>query len=178
MTHSFYWTFFYLSIYSCIFIFLTISIFPGISISFYIYISISILFPSRVSTSVVYIYISISILFPSRVFTSVVYIYISISILFPSRVSTSVVFWLPAEYGILGGILTVKFREILSNYATRNSAKFRGIRTEYGSYRSTKNRRNSVLTEFRGHPVSQFIWNKDDNRRNRCASQIVLKLAC
>jgi hypothetical protein len=39
---------------------------------------------------------------------------------------------------------------------TRNSAEFRGIfsqfRTEYGIDGSKKNRRNSVSTEFRGHP--------------------------
>jgi hypothetical protein len=53
-----------------------------------------------------------------------------------------------------------EFREIPQNYnynyKTRNSAEFRRnfsqFRTEYGIDGSKKNRRNSVSTEFRGHP--------------------------
>ena len=51
---------------------------------------------------------------------------------------------------------SVKFRGISRNYPTRNSAEFRRnysqFRTEYGIDGSKKNRRNSVSTEFRGHP--------------------------
>ncbi len=50
----------------------------------------------------------------------------------------------------------MKFRGISRNYPTRNSAEFRRnfsqFRTEYGIDGSKKNRRNSVSTEFRGHP--------------------------
>ncbi len=53
---------------------------------------------------------------------------------------------------------SVKFRGISRNYTTRNSAEFRRnfnqFRTEYGIDGSKKNRRNSVSTEFRGHPSS------------------------
>ncbi len=52
---------------------------------------------------------------------------------------------------------SVKFRGISRNYTTRNSAEFRRnfiqFRTEYGIDGSKKNRRNSVSTEFRGHPT-------------------------
>ncbi len=55
---------------------------------------------------------------------------------------------------------SVKFRGISRNYRTRNSAEFRGIlgqcRTEYGIDGSKKNRRNSVSTEFRGHPIPEY----------------------
>jgi hypothetical protein len=52
---------------------------------------------------------------------------------------------------------SVKFRGISRNYRTRNSVEFRRnfsqFRTEYGIDGSKKNRRNSVSTEFRGHPT-------------------------
>jgi hypothetical protein len=52
---------------------------------------------------------------------------------------------------------SVKFREISRNYMQRNSAEFRRnfskFRTDYGIDGSKKNRRNSVSTEFRGHPT-------------------------
>jgi hypothetical protein len=52
---------------------------------------------------------------------------------------------------------SVKFRGISRNYTSRNSAEFRRnfsqFRTEYGIDGSKKNRRNSVSTEFRGHPM-------------------------
>ena len=55
---------------------------------------------------------------------------------------------------------SVKFRGISRNYPTRNSAEFRRnfcqFRTEYGIDGSKKNRRNSVSTEFRGHPKSSL----------------------
>ncbi len=51
----------------------------------------------------------------------------------------------------------MKFRGISRNYTTRNSAEFRRnfsqFWTEYGIDGSKKNRRNSVSTEFRGHPT-------------------------
>jgi len=51
---------------------------------------------------------------------------------------------------------SAKFRGISRNYTSRNSAEFRRncsqFRTEYGIDGSKKNRRNSVLAEFRGHP--------------------------
>ncbi len=54
---------------------------------------------------------------------------------------------------------SVKFRGISWNYRTRNSGEFRRnfsqFRTEYGIDGSKKNRRNSVSTEFRGHPKSE-----------------------
>ena len=53
---------------------------------------------------------------------------------------------------------SAKFRGISRNYTSRNSAEFRRnfsqFRTEYGIDGSEKNRRNSVSTEFRGHPIS------------------------
>ncbi len=42
-------------------------------------------------------------------------------------------------------LCNTEFREIPRN--------FRQFRTEYRSYGSTKNRRNSGLMEFRGHPI-------------------------
>jgi len=58
---------------------------------------------------------------------------------------------------------SVKFRGISRNYSSRNSAEFRRnfspFRTEYGIDGSKKNRRNSVSTEFRGHPThNSFLY--------------------
>jgi hypothetical protein len=51
---------------------------------------------------------------------------------------------------------SLKFRGISRNYRTRNlpgiPRNFSQFRTEYGIDGSKKNRRNSVSTEFRGHP--------------------------
>ncbi len=68
-------------------------------------------------------------------------------------------FWRYAEYRTWKKSRnSVKFRGISRNYTTRNSAEFHRnfsqFRTEYGIDGSKKNRRNSVSTEFRGHPTS------------------------
>ncbi len=56
---------------------------------------------------------------------------------------------------------SVKFRRISRNSTSRNSAEFRRnfsqFRTEYGIDGSKKNRRNSVSTEFRGHPIFNIV---------------------
>ncbi len=56
---------------------------------------------------------------------------------------------------------SVKFRGISRNYTSRNSAEFRRncsqFRAEYGIDGSKKNRRNSVSSEFRGHPSNSKI---------------------
>ncbi len=61
---------------------------------------------------------------------------------------------------------SVKFRGISRNYTTRNLAEFRRnfnqFRTEYGIHGSKKNRRNSVSTEFRGHPICSTAWSARD----------------
>ncbi len=62
-------------------------------------------------------------------------------------------------YGIPYMKKVTEFREIpwnFTEYMTRNSGEFRRnfsqFRTEYGIDGSKNNRRNSVSTEFRGHP--------------------------
>ncbi len=67
----------------------------------------------------------------------------------------------------------MKFRGISRKYTTRNSAEFRQnfcqFCTEYGIDGSKKNRRNSVSSEFRGHPRNTVIlvwhvgWNEADS---------------
>ena len=57
----------------------------------------------------------------------------------------------------------MEFREILRNFTKLYNTEFNGIpcnfsqyRTEYGIDGSKKNRRNSVSTEFRGHPSCEL----------------------
>ncbi len=63
---------------------------------------------------------------------------------------------------------SVKFRGISRNYTTRNSAEFRRnfsqFCTEYGIDGSKKNRRNSVSTEFRGHPTPLWFRGEGQTR--------------
>jgi hypothetical protein len=68
------------------------------------------------------------------------------------RVSTEVTFWHSAEYGS-------DFRPN-SGEIPRNSAEFRGISPEFSRnhFRSQKIPRNSVLAEFRGHPIYNTVY--------------------
>ncbi len=65
----------------------------------------------------------------------------------------------------------MKFRGISRNYTTRNSAEFRHnfsrFRTEYGIDGSKKNRRNSLSTEFRGHPSHRRIFGGNIRHQRR-----------
>jgi hypothetical protein len=73
---------------------------------------------------------------------------------------------------------SVKFRGISRNYMTRNSGEFRRnfsqFRTEYGIDGSKKNRRNSVSTEFRGHPTHYKGEQRQNNLINSSRKLILL----
>ncbi len=73
------------------------------------------------------------------------------------RVSTEVTFWHSAEYGS-------DFRRN-SSEIPRNSAEFRGISPEFSRnhFRSQKIPRNSVLAEFRGHPMCGLVEGRGYN---------------
>jgi hypothetical protein len=76
-------------------------------------------------------------------------------------------------YGIPYMKKVTEFREIPRNFTELYDTEFSGIprnfsqfRTKYGMDGSKKNRRNSVSTEFRGHPtLGELTFHNLENRR-------------